>query len=724
MFETGQRFHRIQRVSVSLCIGVSLSLAAALPASRASDILVGRAVLPAETFAEGPTSGQQLGTDPINGQSVPFVNKQPVQGFSAIHDNGDGTFWVMEDNGYGAIENSADFNLRVYKIRPHFKTKDGGSGRIDIEGFIELHDPDNNVPFAITNEFTRRRVLTGADFDIESFQKAKDGTLWFGDEFGPFLLHTDAKGKVLETPIPLPDFDNPGKEVRSPQNPFSEEATALRIMNAVHTHAKSHGSNKTPVFSPADTLIDDGNPDTFVANRQNPPVGSGLKQASSEIFNVTTIKSAGYPVVTWTVNTKARMLELMKLGVSGIISDRPDLLSEALKEFDANNDGIPGDYLDADGLVDTKKFDAQAHRGGRGLRPENTLPAMEVGLDNLMSTLETDTGISADLVPVLDHDPHIEAVKCRLANGAPYTTADQVLVKNQTVAQIQDPSTGFICDVLLPDRPEQTNNLLLSPVTEAFTASLGLRPYVKPTLQQLFDFVAFYAEYYRTGPGKSHPEATLRWKNAERVRFNIETKINPRGDIDSQGIKFSDRTVDPDTFVRAVARVIIKNGMLDLAVSQSVDFRTLLIVQRNVPQIRTVYLFGDFPVYADPSIPGSDDGTNLQDEDGENTPWLAGMFWPYRSTALSNPFRAQRSGGFEGMALTKDGKKLLPLLEQPLTGADPKTLLIHEFDIESRDYTGQRYLYPLDPRGTNIGDFIMYDDKHGLVIERVGCSSC
>jgi len=212
MFETGQRFHMIQRASVSLCIGVSLSLAAALPASRASDILVGRAVLPAGTVAEGPTSGQQLGTDPINGQSVPFVNKQPVQGFSAIHDNGDGTFWVMEDNGYGAIENSADFNLRVYKIRSHFKTKDGGSGRIDIEGFIELHDPDNNVPFAITNEFTRRRVLTGADFDIESFQKAKDGSLWFGDEFGPFLLHTDATGKVLEAPVALPDFDNPGKK--------------------------------------------------------------------------------------------------------------------------------------------------------------------------------------------------------------------------------------------------------------------------------------------------------------------------------------------------------------------------------------------------------------------------------------------------------------------------------------------------------------------------------
>ena len=97
MFETGQRFHMIRRASVSICIGAFLSLAAAIPASRASDILVGRAVLPAATFAEGPTSGQQLGTDPINGQSVPFVNKQPVQGFSAIRDNGDGTFWVITD---------------------------------------------------------------------------------------------------------------------------------------------------------------------------------------------------------------------------------------------------------------------------------------------------------------------------------------------------------------------------------------------------------------------------------------------------------------------------------------------------------------------------------------------------------------------------------------------------------------------------------------------------
>jgi len=149
-------------------IAALLSFDVAVPPAIASDILIGRAVLPATTFAPGSTSGQQLGSAPINGQAVPFVDKQPVQGFSAVADNGDGSFMVMVDNGYGAMENSSDFNLRVYKIRPDFKTVQGGSGTIQVETFIELRDPDKKIPFAIANHFSAERVLTGADLDIES----------------------------------------------------------------------------------------------------------------------------------------------------------------------------------------------------------------------------------------------------------------------------------------------------------------------------------------------------------------------------------------------------------------------------------------------------------------------------------------------------------------------------------------------------------------------------
>ncbi|MCS6855101.1 MAG: esterase-like activity of phytase family protein, partial [Elioraea sp.] len=34
--------------------------------------------------------------------------------------------------------------------------------------------------------------MTGADFDIESVRIDHRGRFWFSDEFGPFLLKTDA----------------------------------------------------------------------------------------------------------------------------------------------------------------------------------------------------------------------------------------------------------------------------------------------------------------------------------------------------------------------------------------------------------------------------------------------------------------------------------------------------------------------------------------------------
>lgn len=701
--------HRLSKATMLLLVafnGWGGMNGMAAQSAQAGTVLEGRAVLPADTFAQGPTSGRYIG--PANGRVPPFMDKQPVQGFSAIVKNADGTFHAMSDNGFGSLENSADYHLRVYHILPHFKTKRGGSGEIQVLGYFELRDPDHHVPFAITRHFTEDRTLTGADFDIESMQRAADGTFWFGDEFGPFLIHTDATGKVLSAPVPLPDFGGKSPELRSPQNPMNEEGSAVRVMNAVRTHAQMNNANPNLVFSPWHVLLADGNPQTIVDNRQSPPAGSGLAQASSEIFDVKSLQKAGYPVVVWTVNESARMTELMKLGVNGIISDRPDLLLDAIRRYDANGDGVPGDFLDADGLIDASKIDAQGHRGARNLRPENTLPAMEAALDFLMTTLETDNGITADGVPVLNHDPHVQAQKCRHADGSPYEATNEVLLKDIAFATLQ---SSFICDRLFRGE-DQKNDPALSPVAAAFVAQQAIpHLYSMPSTQQLFDFVRFYENYYRTGPGAVHPEAQLRWRNAQRVRFNIETKINPRK-------AFADRTVDHWTFANHVIRVVLDNGMSARTDIQSFDFRTLLDTHRIAPELRTVFLFGDFPIYADSSLPGSDDGTNLQDEQGANTPWLAGLPWPYRVTSQSHPFRVERSGGFEGMAISPKQRALYPLLERPLAGDDPKTLLIHEFDLTRQAYTGRYFKYRLDERGSNIGDFILSGQRDGLVIER------
>ena len=63
------------------------------------------------------------------------------------------------------------------------------------------------------------------------------------------------------------------------------------------------------------------------------------------------------------------------------------------------------------------RFDLQGHRGARGLKPENTLPAFEVALDLGVTSVETDLHLTRDGVPVIFHDPAVSARLCRLAAG-------------------------------------------------------------------------------------------------------------------------------------------------------------------------------------------------------------------------------------------------------------------------------------------------------------------
>jgi glycerophosphoryl diester phosphodiesterase len=165
-------------------------------------ILKGFASLPADTFADGPPSGQGISA---NGRTGPFPG-QPIQGFSAVQFADRNSFWFMPDNGFGRQDNSSDFLLRVYQVQPNLRGVESGNGEVQILDFIQLADPNRQIPFPIVNQNTRDRLLTGADFDLESFVIAEDGTLWFGEEFGPFLLHTDAAGKVLQAPVATPNL--------------------------------------------------------------------------------------------------------------------------------------------------------------------------------------------------------------------------------------------------------------------------------------------------------------------------------------------------------------------------------------------------------------------------------------------------------------------------------------------------------------------------------------
>jgi glycerophosphoryl diester phosphodiesterase len=86
-------------------------------------------------------------------------------------------------------------------------------------------------------------------------------------------------------------------------------------------------------------------------------------------------------------------------------------------------------------------FDLQAHRGGRGLWPENTLAAFERALELGVTTLEMDVAITSDGVAVISHDPALHAGLTRDAQGQ-WLKSTGPLIKTLTLAQVQSYCVG------------------------------------------------------------------------------------------------------------------------------------------------------------------------------------------------------------------------------------------------------------------------------------------
>jgi glycerophosphoryl diester phosphodiesterase len=188
----------------------------------------------------------------------------------------------------------------------------------------------------------------------------------------------------------------------------------------------------------------------------------------------------------------------------------------------------------------------QGHRGARALAPENTLPAFALALTLGVSTIETDIAITRDGVLVISHDTTLNPDITRGPDGQ-FLAGRGPLIHKTDFAELQRYDVGR----LKPD-----------------TRYAKLYPEQKPVdgtrLPRLADLFAL-----------------VKKSGNDQVRFALETKLSPLAPDDTQA---------PEPFARALIAAVRAAGMAQRTTILSFDWRTLQVVQKEAPEIGTVYL--------------------------------------------------------------------------------------------------------------------------------------
>lgn len=192
-------------------------------------------------------------------------------------------------------------------------------------------------------------------------------------------------------------------------------------------------------------------------------------------------------------------------------------------------------------------FDKEGHRGGRGLRPENSVPSMENAVE-LGVTLEMDISFSKEKIAIVSHDQRINPIIALKPNGDTISRTEE---KNLILFQMP---YADIKQYIFGQR-----------AYPAFPQQQKIKTYI-PKLADLIDSAETYAKVHH----KPLPH------------YNIETKTSPAGD----GILHP----GPDEFVSLLMQVINQKHIQQRVIIQSFDPRTLEIVHRDYPKLPTAFL--------------------------------------------------------------------------------------------------------------------------------------
>lgn len=197
-------------------------------------------------------------------------------------------------------------------------------------------------------------------------------------------------------------------------------------------------------------------------------------------------------------------------------------------------------------------FDKQGHRGCRGIMPENTIPAMLKAVELGVTTLEMDIVFTKDSVAILSHEPFFNH-EITTGPGGKY----------------------------IDEKDERKYNIYQMGYKETQQYDVGLKPHprfasqqkvktTKPSLAALIDSVELY----------------LSINNLPKVDYNIETKTSPATDNIYHPA--------PEEFVMQLMKVIKSKGIENRVIIQSFDFRTLQVLHKHYPAVRTAMLIEDY----------------------------------------------------------------------------------------------------------------------------------
>jgi glycerophosphoryl diester phosphodiesterase len=222
--------------------------------------------------------------------------------------------------------------------------------------------------------------------------------------------------------------------------------------------------------------------------------------------------------------------------------------------------------------IEAAAFDLQGHRGARALAPENTLDAFALALAIGVTTLELDIAITRDGKLVISHDPALNPDITRGPDGR-FIAARGPLIAETDFAELQRYDVGR----LKPGTRYASLYPQQAPVDGARI----------PLLEDLF--------------------ALVKKSGNRAVRFAIETKVFPLAPQD---------TLPPEPFARALIAAIRAAGVADRSTVLSFDWRTLQVVQKEAPEIGTVYLSAQRSFL-----------DNIWADKPEPSPWTAGFAW-------------------------------------------------------------------------------------------------